>query len=132
MAIFDSVITLYILYGIYAALNVMDGFSTWLVLRPDHFELEANPLAKRIFIRLGIPNGIIITEAGVLTLLTPFIFFLAGLQISLAIVLLLAANIVFLWVVGDNLRIYFRRSRRAKDQASSSRNSRPRGSGQIN
>lgn len=113
MSIFSSAITLYILYGVYAALNIMDGVSTWLVLRPDHYEREANPLAKRIFIWLGLPRGIIITETAVLAILTPLIFILAASQLEIAVVLLMAANLVFLWVVSDNLRIAFRYRQKA-------------------
>ncbi|HRY83591.1 MAG TPA: DUF5658 family protein [Candidatus Cloacimonadota bacterium] len=113
MAIFQSAHTLYVLFGIYAVLNVMDGISTWLVLRPDHFEREANPVARFIFLKLGIPNGIIITEAAVLAILSPLIFWLAGTQPEIAVVLLLAADLVFLWVVTDNLRIALRYRRKA-------------------
>ena len=92
----------------------MDGISTWLVLRPDHFEREANPIAKWIFIKLGIPNGIIITEMAVLAILSPLIFLLAASQMEIAVVLLIAANLVFLWVVSDNLRIAFRYRKKTK------------------
>lgn len=120
MSIISSVFTFYILYGVYLILNVLDGISTWLVLRPDHFEREANPIAKRIFIRLGIPRGIIITEAGVLTLLTPLLFFLAGTQLEITVALLFAANLVFIWVVTDNLKIAFRYRRKALAEHGSS------------
>lgn len=108
----SSVVIFYILYGVYLILNVLDGVSTWLVLRPDHFEREANPVAKRIFVALGIPRGIIVTECAVLTVLTPLIFFLAGTQLELALALLLAADLVFLWVVLDNFRIAWRYQRK--------------------
>lgn len=120
LSIISSVFTFYILYGVYLTLNVLDGISTWLVLRPDHFEREANPIAKRIFVRLGIPRGIIITEASVLTLLTPVIFFLAGTQLEITVALLFAANLVFIWVVTDNLKIAFRYRRKGMAEHDSS------------
>lgn len=93
---------LYTLFGIYALLNILDGISTWLVLKPDHFERERNPLARWIFIRLGIPRGIVITETGILGILSPVIFFLATKHLALVNFVLILAIIIFIWVVGDN------------------------------
>lgn len=101
-----------ILYVVYFILNVFDGITTWIILKPDHYGRELNPAAKWIFIKLGIPRGIIITEAGVLALLTPLIFWLAAVNLTLVKILLGVAVLIFSWVVADGIRIIHRMKKR--------------------
>ncbi|MFO7660164.1 MAG: DUF5658 family protein [Candidatus Cloacimonadaceae bacterium] len=103
-----------ILYIVYFILNVFDGITTWIILKPDHFNRELNPAAKWIFIKLGIPRGIIITEAAVLAVLTPLIFWLAAVNLNLIKILLLIAVLIFTWVVADGFRIIHRMKRKGK------------------
>lgn len=93
------------LYAAYAVLNILDGITTWVILRPDKFHLELNPVAKWIFIKLGIPQGIIITEMGVLSLLSLAIFFFAATHMTLMKIILSVAVIFFIWLVIDNFLI---------------------------
>ncbi|MFO8145095.1 MAG: hypothetical protein R6T89_05150 [Candidatus Syntrophosphaera sp.] len=34
------------LYAAFVVFNVLDGYSTWKVLRPDHYARELNPVAR--------------------------------------------------------------------------------------
>jgi hypothetical protein len=86
------------LYVIYVVLNIFDGITTWIILRPDHFNREMNPIARWIFIKLGIPRGIIITEMAVISLLTPLIFFLAAVNLLLIKIALGVGVAIFSWV----------------------------------
>lgn len=103
------------LYIVYFILNVFDGITTWIILKPDHFNREMNPVARWIFIKLGIPRGIIITEAGVLAILTPLIFWLAAVNLVLVKILLGIAVLIFIWVVADGFRIINRMKRKGKN-----------------
>ena len=54
--------TLVALYSILVALNLLDGFSTWLVLKPNHYHRERNPVARWMFIKLGLTRGLVLAE----------------------------------------------------------------------
>ncbi|MGC9361742.1 MAG: hypothetical protein ACP5F3_02330 [Candidatus Syntrophosphaera sp.] len=78
------------LYAALIGLNILDGYSTWKVVRPHHYARERNPLARWIFRGLGIPLGIIVAELFWIGLIS-LVFFLfwdkPGLQLPLLIVL---------------------------------------------
>ncbi len=69
-------IVFWLLYAVYLILNALDRITTWLVIRPDHYDREVNPLARWLFIQLRIPRGIIIVEGVTQALVTLFIFWL--------------------------------------------------------
>lgn len=92
-------IVFWLLYGSYLLLNVLDGLTTWIIIRPDKFHREANPLARWLFIKLGIPRGIIIVEGVVLSLLTLVIFLVLGRSPLVAYILLGIGDLIFLWIV---------------------------------
>ncbi len=103
-------LALLILYGVLVVLNSLDGYSTWKVLKPHHYRREHNPLARRIFQKLGIPRGIIVAELlwiGFISL----VFFLLWDKPALNGVLLVLLSIgvlAFAWVVASNFRAYRR------------------------
>ncbi|MDY0152150.1 MAG: DUF5658 family protein [Candidatus Cloacimonas sp.] len=41
----------------FLVLNVLDGHSTYLVLKPNHFSRERNPIARWVFRKLKIPRA---------------------------------------------------------------------------
>jgi len=89
----------WLLYGSYLLLNVLDGLTTWIIIRPDKFHREANPLARWLFVKMGIPRGIIIVEGVVLSLLTLVIFWLRGHNPLLSYILLGIGDLIFMWIV---------------------------------
>ena len=53
---------LLVLYLLMLTLNLLDGISTWIFVHPQHYEREANPVARWMFRKLGITAGIILAE----------------------------------------------------------------------
>ncbi len=92
--------------GLFILLNVLDAHSTYLVMRPNHFRRERNPVARFIFRIIGIPNGIIIFKAVLLAILIPAMGFYAGNDLFTINIVLLVSNMVFTWVVIHNYRLY--------------------------
>ena len=86
-------------------LNVLDGLTTWLIIKPDKFQREANPVARWLFIKMGIPNGIIIVEAVWISTVSLVVFWVAGRNMLLAKMLLGLGFVVFGWIVQGSFRI---------------------------
>ena len=101
-ALFWSLLALFVL------LNVLDGHSTYLVMRPDHYRRERNPVARYFFRLIGIPNGIIIFKAVLLAILIPAMGFYAGNDAFTINIVLLVFNILFALVVIHNYRLYIK------------------------
>jgi len=101
----DGIPLLIIFFGIFVILNVLDGHSTWLVLKPNHYRRERNPVARWIFRKLGLPRGIVIFKAVLLAILGAAFYVYARADAFVLNVLLLVANTVFLIVVIHNYRI---------------------------
>jgi len=95
-------------YGIFVGLNILDGHSTWLVLKPDHFRRERNPVARWIFRKLSIPLGIIIFKAALLAVLSLAFWFYAAEDLFTLNIVLAVADLVFLVVVLHNYRVHRR------------------------
>ena len=89
----------WLLYAVFLILNALDGITTWLVMRPAHYNREANPIARWLFIKLRIPRGIIIVEGATQTLVTLLIFWLLSLNSLLTKILLGFGILVFGWIV---------------------------------
>lgn len=104
----------WLLYSLYLLLNVLDGLTTWLIIRPDKFHREANPVARWLFIKLGIPRGIIIVEGVVLSLLTLVIFWLLGRNSLIAYILLGIGDLIFLWIVVGSFGLMSKLKQREK------------------
>lgn len=99
-ALFWSLLCLFII------LNILDGHSTYLVMRPDHYRRERNPVARFVFRKIGIPNGIILFKAVLLSILIPAMGFYAGNDLFTINIVLLSSNGVFSYVVIHNYRLY--------------------------
>jgi hypothetical protein len=99
-ALFWSLLSLFLL------LNVLDGHSTYLVMRPNHYRRERNPVARFFFRKLGIPNGIIIFKAVLLAILMPAMGFYAGNDLYTINIVLLIFNVIFALVVIHNYHLY--------------------------
>lgn len=93
---------------VFIILNILDGHSTFLVLKPHHYHREKNPVARWIFKKLGIPRGIIIFKTLLLVVLILAISYYAAWDALTINVTLLVADLVFLLVVLHNYRVYRR------------------------
>jgi hypothetical protein len=102
-------LVLIIAYMVFTILNILDGYTTWHVLKPDNFHREINPVARWLFRKLGIPNGIIIVEGVWIAFYTLLLCFLASLALFLPGLLLLGGILVFAWVAGDGFRLIRKR-----------------------
>ncbi len=107
-ALFWSLLSLFVL------LNLLDGHSTYLVMRPDHYRRERNPVARWFFKKIGIPNGIIIFKAALLGILIPAMGFYAGHDRFTINIVLTVSDLVFILVVIHNYRIYNKLNRGRK------------------
>jgi hypothetical protein len=104
--ILNSYLLSQVLAVIFVILNVLDGHSTYIVLRPNHFARERNPVAKWVFKKLGILRGIIIWKALLLSVLMYLMFTEYLTEPYFLNILLITANIFFTWVVIHNYRVY--------------------------
>jgi cytochrome bd-type quinol oxidase subunit 2 len=112
LLILHSVPLLIISALIFIILNILDAHSTWLVIRPNHYRREKNPVARWVFKKLGLPRGIIIFKIAIFAILIPVGVYYAVLEPLTLNIVLIVANIVFGLVVHNNYRIYRRMTRR--------------------
>ena len=94
---------------IFILLNVLDAHSTWLVIRPNNYSGERNPVARWVFRKLGIPQGIVIFKAGLLAILIPCMFYYSAYEVFTMNIVLIVADILFLWVVLHNYKHFRQR-----------------------
>jgi len=94
-----------VLTAVFVLLNVLDAHSTWLVLGKDNYHRERNPVARWVFRKLKLPNGIIIFKTLILSGLMVAFGYYAAWDAFLLNIILLVANLVFLLVVLNNYRI---------------------------
>jgi len=93
---------------LFMILNVLDGHSTYLVLFPDHYSREKNPIARWFFRKIGIPDGIIIFKTVLLFGLILCICYYAAWDAFTINIILILANLLFILVVIHNYRVYRR------------------------
>ncbi|HRT59711.1 MAG TPA: DUF5658 family protein [Candidatus Syntrophosphaera sp.] len=100
--------TLVALYSILVALNLLDGFSTWLVLKPNHYHRERNPAARWMFIKLGLTRGLVLAEVLWIGFISAvfFLTFTHPIWNVALLVLLCVGVLVFLRVVSGNFRAW--------------------------
>ncbi|MDZ4121436.1 MAG: DUF5658 family protein [Candidatus Cloacimonadaceae bacterium] len=103
----SSVVTLG-LSILFLIMNAFDAHSTWLVLRPDHYSRERNPIARWVFRKLKLPGGIIFFKAVLLGILIPSIAYYTAWDSFTINIVLLVANLVFVLVALHNYRVYRR------------------------
>ncbi len=90
---------------LFLILNVLDGHSTWLVIRPHHFGRERNPVARWAFRKLGLPHGIFLFKALVFTIVIPAGAWYAAHDVGTLNVLLIVADLLFSFVAWHNYRL---------------------------
>ncbi|MGB4261619.1 MAG: DUF5658 family protein [Candidatus Cloacimonas acidaminovorans] len=111
-AIFCSPVFTLILCIIFLLLNILDGHSTYLVLKPDKYHREKNPLARWVFQKLKIPAGIIIFKTILMSILILAIAYFSAWEPLTVNIAMLIADLLFLVVVLHNYHLYFRLSRK--------------------
>ena len=90
---------------VFIILNVLDGLSTWLVMKPNHFERERNPIARWIFRKLKMPGGIILFKSLLLGLMGVYFSRWWNEKLTLNTGLLIG-NLLFFYVVLHNFKVY--------------------------
>ncbi len=105
-----------ILYAVLVVLNILDGVSTWKVVKPNHYHRERNPVARWMFTKLGITRGIILAEILWIGFISGIFFLLARHPIlDTALLVLLGVGVLsFFIVVSGNFRAW-RRIRQRED-----------------
>lgn len=106
-----SKVLMVVLAAIFLLLNVLDGHSTWLVMRPHHFYREKNPIARWVFRKLGIPHGIVFFKASLLSILFVAGSFYGAWETFTLNIVLLVADLLFSYVVVHNYLLYKRLKR---------------------
>lgn len=96
---------------LFLVLNVLDGHSTWLVIMPHHFGRERNPVARWAFRKLGVPHGIFLFKALVFAIVIPAGGYYAAYDVGTLSVLLIVADLLFLYVAVHNYRLARRMGR---------------------
>jgi hypothetical protein len=89
---------------LFLILNVLDGVSTWLVIRPNHYERERNPIARWVFRKLKLPGGMVFFKAVILSSMGLFTAtnWMEVLTINIG---LLFGNLVFITAVWHNFKV---------------------------
>ena len=90
---------------LFLILNALDGYSTWLVLKPDNYHRERNPIARWVFRKLKVPFSIVFFKVFLLSLLGIFFAYWWRESLTLNIGLLIG-NLLYIYVVQHNFRVY--------------------------
>jgi hypothetical protein len=99
---------------IFLLLNILDGHSTWLVVRPDHYERERNPIARWVFRKLRLPRAIPLFKAFLLLMLALVIWYWQSDKATLNIALSIG-NVLFVIVVWHNYKVHKLISKRSRN-----------------
>lgn len=90
---------------LFLLLNVFDGWTTWLVMKPDHYDRERNPIARLFFKKLKAPASIILFKVFLLSGLGLFIIHWWQESLTLNIALLIG-NLLYIFVVRHNFKVH--------------------------
>ena len=90
---------------LFLILNFLDGHTTWLVMKPDHYERERNPIARFVFRKLKAPGGIVFFKSLLLGGLGLFIIHWWKEALTLNIALLIG-NVLYILVVRHNFKVH--------------------------
>lgn len=90
---------------LFLLLNVFDGYTTWLVMKPDHYDRERNPIARFVFRKLKAPAGIVFFKSLLLSGLCLFFIYWWKEALTLNIALLIG-NLLYIFVVRHNYKVY--------------------------
>ena len=91
---------------LFLLLNVLDGISTWLVMKPNHYDRERNPIARWFFRKLQAPFSIMLFKVIILSGLGVFIAYWWKEALTINIGLLIG-NLLFFFVVKHNFYVYY-------------------------
>ncbi len=91
---------------IFLVLNILDGHSTWKVVKPDHYYREKNPIARWVLRKLGALRGIIVFKSLLLLFLGTVVAIYGRKMIRSLNVVFGVANLVFLGVVINNYLVH--------------------------
>lgn len=96
----------FILYIILVLLNILDGVSTWKVVRPKHLNRERNPVARWMFAKLGLLPGLILAELLWISFITAVVFLLGSFPVwgYIVLILLILGIAIFTWIVVGNFK----------------------------
>jgi hypothetical protein len=89
---------------LFAVLNVLDGHSTFKVIKNTSINNEKNPVARFIFKRLGSLAGIIVLKSILIPLILLMLYYFSFQQVELNVILILA-NFFYLSVVIHNYNV---------------------------
>jgi len=90
--------------SVFFVLNLLDIHSTWLVLKPDYYHRERNPIARCFFRKCRLPQGIILYKSVLMSFLGVFVSYWWSETLTLNLALLLG-NILYTYVVLHNYRV---------------------------
>ncbi len=88
-------------------LNVLDGHSTYLVVRRSSLRSERNPFARWVFSKLGLLKGIFALK-GIIVLLLPLMFWVYKEEPKDINLVLIVANTAYSAVVINNYRNFLK------------------------
>ena len=91
---------------VFLVLNILDGHSTWKVVKPDHYFREKNPMARWVLRKLGALRGIVVFKFVLLMFLGGILAFYGKKETRSLNVMFGVANLVFLGVVINNYRVH--------------------------
>ncbi len=105
-------VTSVLLLIVFLILNILDAHSTWLVLKPNKYRQERNPLARLVMKKLGVKRGIYLLKLGLLIPFTVFtVLYLRDDEKGFNLVFTIT-DVVFGFVVYNNYKIYRKELRR--------------------
>lgn len=102
------------LFVIFVILNLMDGHSTFLVVRPDNFGREKNPFARFIMKKMGLIPGIITLKSLLILPLTLVALDFIRKDVKSYFLVFSIADLLYGLVVCNNYRIYGNMRKRKK------------------
>ncbi len=100
-------VSLIILAAVFLIENILDAHSTYLVVNNTSLRSEKNPIARILFKTFGIIKGMIILKS-IIVIVLILIFFVYPLTNHELHIILSISILVYLAVVLNNYRIYFR------------------------
>ncbi len=108
LQLMNSRLLYWVLLGVFCTLNLLDGHSTYQVLKPYYYHRERNPVARWVFRRMGLPQGIVVFKAIILGMLIPAMSYYAAHDPFTINIVLVVSGVVFTLVVLHNYRVYNR------------------------
>jgi len=86
-------------------LNILDGISTFLVIRKSSIRAEKNPLARFVFRKMGVTKGIIAIKSIIIPLLVLLLYDIKH-DPDEVITALFIADLIYSYTVVNNYRVH--------------------------